>query len=68
MDGPRNWPRGIDLIPVNDFSLYDQMLDMSALFGAVPDRDSWAETTSISTRCSPWPGGERETPAVPRST
>jgi len=27
---------GIDLIPSNDFSLYDHMLDMSALIGAVP--------------------------------
>jgi 5-methyltetrahydropteroyltriglutamate--homocysteine methyltransferase len=29
---------GIDLIPSNDFSLYDHMLDMCALVGAVPDR------------------------------
>lgn len=29
---------GIDLIPSNDFSLYDQMLDMIALLGAVPER------------------------------
>jgi 5-methyltetrahydropteroyltriglutamate--homocysteine methyltransferase len=29
---------GIDLIPSNDFSLYDQMLDTIALVGAVPDR------------------------------
>ncbi|HRA47300.1 MAG TPA: 5-methyltetrahydropteroyltriglutamate--homocysteine S-methyltransferase, partial [Thermomicrobiales bacterium] len=29
---------GLDLIPVNDFSLYDQVLDTSALFGAVPER------------------------------
>lgn len=29
---------GIDLIPSNDFSLYDQMLDTSALVGAVPAR------------------------------
>jgi 5-methyltetrahydropteroyltriglutamate--homocysteine methyltransferase len=27
---------GIDLIPSNDFSLYDQMLDTAALVGAVP--------------------------------
>ncbi|MGI9556777.1 MAG: 5-methyltetrahydropteroyltriglutamate--homocysteine S-methyltransferase, partial [Solirubrobacterales bacterium] len=29
---------GIDLIPSNDFSLYDQVLDTLALVGAVPDR------------------------------
>lgn len=29
---------GIDLIPVNDFSLYDQVLDMSLMVGAIPKR------------------------------
>src|SRR5918995_20413 len=29
---------GIDLIPSNDFSLYDQVLDAICLVGAVPDR------------------------------
>ena len=29
---------GIDLIPCNDFSFYDQMLDTSLLLGAVPER------------------------------
>src|SRR6478735_1196534 len=29
---------GIDLIPVNDFSLYDQALDAAVLAGAVPER------------------------------
>jgi 5-methyltetrahydropteroyltriglutamate--homocysteine methyltransferase len=33
---------GIDLIPSNDFSFYDQMLDMSALVGAVPERFHWS--------------------------
>src|SRR5258705_552280 len=32
---------GIDLIPSNDFSFYDHMLDMSALVGAVPKRFHW---------------------------
>jgi 5-methyltetrahydropteroyltriglutamate--homocysteine methyltransferase len=31
----------IDLIPSNDFSLYDQMLDTVALVGAVPERYGW---------------------------
>ncbi|WP_118972940.1 5-methyltetrahydropteroyltriglutamate--homocysteine S-methyltransferase [Taibaiella koreensis] len=29
---------GIDLIPVNDFSFYDQVLDMSFMLGAIPRR------------------------------
>ena len=29
---------GIDLIPCNDFSFYDQVLDMSFLLGAIPSR------------------------------
>jgi 5-methyltetrahydropteroyltriglutamate--homocysteine methyltransferase len=32
---------GIDLIPVNDFSFYDGMLDTTALVGAVPERFGW---------------------------
>ena len=38
----RNWDlqqqEGIDLIPSNDFSLYDQVLDMSLTVGAIPER------------------------------
>jgi 5-methyltetrahydropteroyltriglutamate--homocysteine methyltransferase len=32
---------GIDLIPSNDFSLYDQVLDTVAMVGAVPERYGW---------------------------
>lgn len=32
---------GIDLIPCNDFSLYDHVLDAVALVGAVPARYGW---------------------------
>ncbi len=32
---------GIDLIPVNDFSFYDQVLDAIALIGAAPERYRW---------------------------
>ena len=32
---------GIESIPCNDFSLYDQMLDMSCLLGCVPQRFGW---------------------------
>jgi 5-methyltetrahydropteroyltriglutamate--homocysteine methyltransferase len=31
---------GIDLIPCNDFSFYDQVLDMSLLLGVIPERYS----------------------------
>lgn len=37
-----NWQlqrdKGIDLIPSNDFSYYDQVLDMSLTVGAIPER------------------------------
>src|SRR5205823_6515600 len=33
---------GMDLIPSNDFSLYDQVLDTCALVGAVPARFHWS--------------------------
>jgi 5-methyltetrahydropteroyltriglutamate--homocysteine methyltransferase len=35
---------GIDVIPSNDFSFYDQVLDMTALLGAVPERYRWSGT------------------------
>jgi 5-methyltetrahydropteroyltriglutamate--homocysteine methyltransferase len=41
----QNWrtqqKAGIDLIPSNDFSFYDQMLDLSCLVGNVPWRFDW---------------------------
>lgn len=41
----KNWllqkEAGIDIIPSNDFSFYDQVLDMTALLGAVPARYAW---------------------------
>src|SRR5829696_611938 len=41
----QNWKlmqdAGIDLIPSNDFSYYDQVLDTIALVGAVPERYGW---------------------------
>ena len=32
---------GIDLIPSNDFSFYDHVLDTTAMVGAVPERFGW---------------------------
>jgi 5-methyltetrahydropteroyltriglutamate--homocysteine methyltransferase len=41
---------GIDIIPSNDFSPYDHVLDLTALVGAVPERyGSVAETVSWET-------------------
>jgi len=37
---------GIDLIPSNTFSLYDQMLDTTVLFGALPERFTTGEAPS----------------------
>ena len=36
----RHWEsqRGLDLVPVGDFSFYDQVLDMSFMLGNVPER------------------------------
>ena len=45
---------GIEHIPSNDFSLYDQMLDMTAMLGAVPPRYGWTTTSSTPTRTSRW--------------
>ena len=32
---------GLDQVPVNDFSLYDSMLDVAVMVGAIPDRFRW---------------------------
>jgi 5-methyltetrahydropteroyltriglutamate--homocysteine methyltransferase len=36
---------GLDLIPANDFSFYDQVLDTTAMVGAVPERYKWSGDT-----------------------
>ena len=38
----------IDIIPSNDFSFYDQMLDMSVLLGVIPKRFSFSDAQNIS--------------------
>lgn len=38
---------GIQLIPSNDFSLYDQVLDMSCLLGNVPKRFVWNKENDV---------------------
>ena len=39
---------GLDLVAINDFSFYDQMLDMSVLLGAIPARFG-TETVDLGT-------------------
>jgi 5-methyltetrahydropteroyltriglutamate--homocysteine methyltransferase len=42
---------GLDLIPVNDFSLYDHVLDAAGLVGAIPPRFGWGgEGVDLETR------------------
>ncbi|MDB5074412.1 MAG: 5-methyltetrahydropteroyltriglutamate--homocysteine S-methyltransferase [Chloroflexi bacterium] len=52
---------GIDLIPVNDFSFYDQVLDAVALIGAVPERYHWTgETVDLDTYFAMARGAQRD--------
>ena len=50
---------GVDLIPSNDFSLYDHVLDTIALVGAVPDRYGTGAGRWTSTPTSRWPAAVR---------
>ena len=41
---------GLDVVPSNDFSFYDQVLDACAMVGAVPERFPWdGETVDLDT-------------------
>ncbi len=42
---------GLDLIPSNDFSYYDQMLDMTCLLGNVPPRFGGSDRPGAALRC-----------------
>ncbi|MBK1880959.1 5-methyltetrahydropteroyltriglutamate--homocysteine S-methyltransferase [Luteolibacter pohnpeiensis] len=51
----QNWKKqiaaGIDLVPCNDFSFYDQILDATCLFGNVPERFAWdGKAADLDTR------------------
>src|SRR5579875_3724589 len=51
---------GIDLIPCNDFSLYDLVLDTIALVGAVPERYHWdGDTVDLDTYFAMARGAQR---------
>lgn len=54
---------GLDFIPVNDFSLYDHVLDMSALLGVVPPRFGQAGETADLETCFRMARGDASQPA-----
>jgi Cobalamin-independent synthase, N-terminal domain. len=45
---------GLDVVPSNDFSYYDQVLDACAMVGAVPERFPWDGTEVDLDTTSPW--------------
>jgi 5-methyltetrahydropteroyltriglutamate--homocysteine methyltransferase len=51
---------GIELIPINDFTFYDHVLDAIALVGAVPERFRWVgETVDLDTYFAMARGAQR---------
>jgi 5-methyltetrahydropteroyltriglutamate--homocysteine methyltransferase len=51
---------GIELIPINDFTHYDHVLDAIALVGAVPERFRWeGETVDLNTYFAMARGAQR---------
>ena len=55
---------GIDLIPSNDFSYYDQMLDTAILLTSFRSATSASPSTIPKRRCSPWAAATKETRAT----
>ncbi|MDR3424669.1 MAG: 5-methyltetrahydropteroyltriglutamate--homocysteine S-methyltransferase [Alphaproteobacteria bacterium] len=52
---------GLDVVPTGDFSFYDQMLDMTALLGAIPPRYGWTgEGVDLATFFAMARGAQRE--------
>src|SRR3981189_2706420 len=63
-----NWARqkslGISVIPSNDFSFYDQVLDTSVMVGAIPAIYGWKSgPVSLATYFAMARGSETKTPA-----
>src|SRR5258705_2340034 len=57
---------GIDIIPSNDFSLYDHVLDTTIMLGAVPSRYGWHdETVALDTYFAMARGAQNETLNTP---
>src|SRR5439155_19200308 len=61
-----NWARqqalGVTVIPSNDFSLYDHVLDTSIMVGAIPEGYGWtSEPVSLATYFAMARGSDRGT-------
>jgi len=58
-----NWARqkklGVSVIPSNDFSFYDQMLDTSVMVGAIPEIYRWNAARSRSRPILRWPAARK---------
>lgn len=67
----RHWrlqkDRGVDLVPVGDFSFYDQVLDTTAMLGAVPPRFGWDGERVDLTTYFRMARGEGDLPAMEMS-
>ncbi|HYE37415.1 5-methyltetrahydropteroyltriglutamate--homocysteine S-methyltransferase [Methylocaldum sp.] len=55
---------GIDLVPVGDFAYYDQMLNMTALLGAIPERFGFGDETLGLDRYFELARGQKDQPAM----
>ena len=55
---------GIDHIPSNDFSFYDQVLDMCCLLGCVPERYNWNGETVDTDTYFAMARGNKDAPAM----
>ncbi|MFV0293826.1 MAG: 5-methyltetrahydropteroyltriglutamate--homocysteine S-methyltransferase [Paracoccus sp. (in: a-proteobacteria)] len=55
---------GLDVIPSNDFSFYDQVLDMTVLLGAVPERFGAVRNEVDLTRYFAMARGTNDSPAM----
>lgn len=62
----RHWrlQAGLDLVPVGDFAYYDQMLTMTALLGAIPERFRFRDQSLDLERYFQLARGNREQPAL----
>jgi 5-methyltetrahydropteroyltriglutamate--homocysteine methyltransferase len=60
---------GIELIPSNDFSFYDQMLDLTCLLGNIPARFAWNGQTTGLDLCFQIArgGGDKQQTSIPPS-
>ncbi len=59
-----NWKtqqaKGIDLIPSNDFSFYDQVLDLTLMLGAIPERYSHLKNDKLELYFAMARGAQKE--------